>query len=56
MKPLLSKFRCGLRRGFCVQTCLLAVFKKWKLSPDKEEAFGAPLTDLLRAFDCLSYD
>ena len=57
MDPLLSKFQCGLWRGFCVQNCILAAkFKRWKLSLDKVKALGALLTDLLKAFDCFSLD
>ena len=35
---------------------MAAKFKRWKLSLDKVKAFGALLTDLLKAFDCLSLD
>ena len=32
------------------------MLEKWKSSVDKESSFGALLTDLSKAFDCLSYD
>ena len=56
MDPLLSKYQCGFRTGFSAQNCLLAMLEKWKSSVDKEKAFGVILTDLLKAFDCLSHE
>ena len=32
------------------------MFEKWKLSVNNNKAFGALLTDLSKAFDCLSHD
>ena len=32
------------------------MLEKWKLAVDNNEAFGALLTDLSKAFDCLSHD
>ena len=32
------------------------MLEKWKSANDNEKSFGALLTDLLKAFDCLSYD
>ena len=51
--PLLSKYQCGLRKGFSAQHCLLAMFEKWKNVVDKGKVFGALLTDLSKAFDSL---
>ena len=56
MDPLLSKYQCGFRRGFGAQDCLLAMLEKWKSSVDKRKTFGVLLTDLSKAFDCLSHD
>ena len=56
MDPLLSKYQCGFRRGFSAQNCLLAMLEKWKSSVDKGKAFGVLLTDLSKAFDCLSHE
>ena len=56
MEPLLSKYQCGFRRGFGAQNCLLAMLEKWKSSVDKGKSFGALLTDLSKAFDCLSHE
>ena len=56
MNPLLSKYKCGFRRGFSAQNCLLTMLEKWKSSVDKGKAFGVLLTDLSKAFDCLSHE
>ena len=37
------------------QYCLLAMLEKWKSAVDKGKSCGALLTDLSKAFDCLSY-
>ena len=56
MKPLLSKYQCGFRKGYNTQYCLLAMLEKWKSSVDEGSSFGAFLTDLSKAFDCLSHE
>ena len=53
---ILSKYQCGFRKGYNVQHCLIALIEKWKQSVDKGGAFGALLTDLSKAFDCLSHE
>ena len=50
-----SKFQCGFRQGISAQHCLLAMIEKWKNSVDKGKTFGALLTDLSKAFDCLPH-
>ena len=55
-EPILSKYQCGFRKGFSAQHCLLAVLEKWKSAVDNKITFGALLTDLSKAFDCLSHD
>ena len=55
-EPILSKFQCGFRKGFSAQHCLLAMLEKWKAAVDNKKAFGALLTDLSKAFDCLPHD
>ena len=55
VEPLLSKYQCGFRKGYNTQYCLLAMLEKWKSSVDKGSSFGALLTDLSKAFDCLSH-
>ena len=53
---ILSKFECGFRKGYGTQHCLLLMLKIWKGATDNNKAFGALLTDRLKAFDCLSHD
>ena len=53
---ILSKYQCRFRKGYNVQHCLIALIEKWKQSVDKGGAFGALLTDLSKAFDCLSHE
>ena len=55
-EPILSKFQCGFRKGFSAQRCLLSMLEKWKTAVDNKKTFGALLTDLSKAFHCLSHD
>ena len=52
----LSDQQCGFRKGYSTQHCLLNLLEKWKNSVDKGKAFGALLTDLSKAFDCLDHE
>ena len=54
--PLLSKFQCGFRKGYGAQDCLFALLEHWKSAVDKGKVFGVLLTDLSKAFDCLSHE
>ena len=54
--PLLSKFQCRFRKSYGAQECLLAMLEHWKSAADKGKIFGALLTDLSKAFDCLSHE
>ena len=51
-----SIFQCGFRRGYNAQHCLINLIEKWKKSVDNGGAFGALLTDLLTALDCLPHE
>ena len=53
---IFSKNQCGFRKGHNTQKCLLAMLEKWKRSVDSGKAFGALLTDLSKAFDCLNHE
>ena len=53
---ILSKFQCGFRRGYGPQHCLLLMIDKWKKAVDNNKIFGAVLTDLSKAFDCICHD
>ena len=48
--PVLSKFQLGFRKGYGAQDGLLAMLEHWKSEVDKENVFGALLTDPLKAF------
>ena len=53
---IFSKYQHGFRKGFSTQQCLLALLEKWKKSIDRGKVFGALLTDLSKACDCLNHD
>ena len=53
---LLSKYQCVFCRGYNAQPCLISLIEKWKKSVDNGSAFGALLTDLSKAFDCLPHE
>ena len=52
---IFSKFQCGFRKNFSAQDCLIALLEKWRSASDNGKAFGALLTDLSKAFDCLPH-
>ena len=51
-----SKCQCGFRNGYGTQHCLLLMLEIRNKTTDNNKAFGALLTDLSKAFDCLSHD
>ena len=53
---IFSKYQCGFRKGYSAQHCLLVMIEKWKKVVDNGGAFGALLTDLSKAFDCIPHD
>ena len=53
---ILSKFQCGFRKGYSPQHCLLLMIDKWKKAVDNNKVFGALLTDLSKAFDCICHN
>ena len=55
-ETILSPNQCGFRKGFSAQHCLISLIEKWKKSIDNGGAFGALMTDLSKAFDCLSHE
>ena len=55
-KNILSKCQCGFRKGYNAQHCLISLIEKWKQSADNGGAFRALMTDLPKAFDCLSHE
>ena len=53
---LLSNQECGFWKGYSTQYFILNLLEKWKTSFDKDKAFGALLTDISKAFDCINYE
>ena len=56
MNNFFSKFKCGFRKGYSTQQCLLALIEKWKSAVDKDKSFCAHLTNLSKAFDCFPHE
>ena len=53
---IFSRNQSGFRKGFSVVNCLLPMIEKWRESLDHRSAYGALLTDLSKAFDCLPHE
>ena len=51
-----SKYQCGFRKGLNAQHCLIKLIEKWRECLEQDLEFGALLTDLSKAFDCLPHD
>ena len=56
MDAFLSKHKCGFRKGYRTQQCLLTMLENWRSAVDNKKTFGVLLTDLSKAFDCLSHE
>ena len=56
MDAFLSKHQCGFRKGYSTQQCLLVMLEKWRSAVDNKFFFEVLLTDLSKAFDCLSHE
>ena len=52
---ILSKFQCGFQKGFSAQTCLLYMIETIRKIRDNPGMFAAVMTDLSKAFDCISH-
>ena len=55
-EDIFSKYQCGFRKGYSAQHCLLVMIEKWKRIVDYGGVYGALLTDLSKAFDCIPHD
>ena len=49
-------YQCDFRKSINPQHCLIAILEEWRLSKDKGDSSEALLTDLSKAFDCLSHE
>ena len=56
MDQFFPKYQCRFRKGYNAQHCILAMTEKWKKGMDNRNVFGALLTELSEAFDCLPHD
>ena len=56
IETFLSPYLFGYRKGHSTQQCLLVMIEMWKKALDDRKCTGAILTDLSKAFDCLSHD
>ena len=52
---IFSRYQCGFRKGFSAQHFLLRMIEKWRKYLDNGKV-TALLTDLSKAFDCLTHD
>lgn len=53
---IFPKYQCGFQKGFSTQQRLIGMLEKWKHRVDKDNVFGALLTNQSKAFDCLGYE
>ena len=53
---IFSRYQCGFCKGYSAQHCSLAMIEKWKKVVNDVSDFGGLLTDLSKAFDCISHD
>ena len=53
---IFSKYLCGFKKGHSTQHCLLFMLESIKNALDKGLCTGILLTDLSKAFDCISHD
>ena len=56
LSKIFEKFLFAKCLLYSTQHCLLVMLETWKRSVDKGKVFGALLTDLLKAFDCLDHE
>ena len=52
----LSIFQCGFRKKYSTQHALIAMIEKARKILNKGGTFGALLTNLSKAFDCMTHD
>ena len=56
MDRSLSPYLFGYRRGYSTAQCLTIMLEAWRKALDEKKVAGSLLTDLSKAFDCLSHD
>ena len=56
MEDYLSPYIFGYRKSYGPQPCMLSMIEMWRKALDEGKVAGAILTDLSKAFDCISHD
>ena len=56
MENYLSDYLFGYRAGYGTQYCLITMVEMWRKALDEGKVAGAILTDLSKAFDCISHE
>ena len=51
-----SPYLFGYRKGYNTEQCLTTMLEDWRTVLDEKKCAGAVLTDLSKAFDCLSHE
>ena len=54
-ESILFSSQCGFWKRYSAQHCLLVMIEKIKKVIDRGNEFGALLTDLFKAFDCMNH-
>ena len=55
-EDIFSDYQFGFRKGISAQQCLIILIETWKKHIDNKESFGALLTDISKAFDCVNHE
>ena len=53
---IFSNRQCDIRKGYRTEHCILVMLETWKRSVDRSKVFGALLTNLSKASDCLHHE
>ena len=56
MKQNFSPFLSAYRKSFSTEHVLIRLLEDWRNKLDNNNAVGAILTDLSKAFDCIAHD
>ena len=56
IEKYLSPYLFGYRKGHSTEQCLIIMIEAWRKALDEGGAAGGILTDLSKAFDCLSHE
>ena len=56
MEDFISPYIFGYRKSYGPQPCLLSMIELWRKGLDDGKVAGAILTDLSKAFDCISHE